>query len=69
MTAAQEWCEWSAARPGRTLSPGNALGPVLMGRKSRTHWDMIPDRPASSQSLYRLSYRPTIADGAALFVK
>ena len=24
--------------------------------KSRPHWDSVPDRPAPSQSLYRLSY-------------
>jgi len=27
-----------------------------MGGKSRSHQDSIPDRPARSQSLYRLSY-------------
>ena len=27
-----------------------------MGRKSHPHRDSIPDRPAHSQSLYRLSY-------------
>ena len=31
--------------------------PVWMGAKSRPHRDSIPDRPARSQSLYRLSYR------------
>ena len=30
-------------------------GPVWTGRKSRPHRDSIPDRPARSQSLYRLS--------------
>ena len=50
-----------------TLSPGKdpvpilqeagwAPGPVWMGRKSRPHWDSIPDHPAHSQSLYLLSY-------------
>ena len=29
-----------------------------MGGKSRLHRDLIPDRPARSQSLYRLSYAP-----------
>ena len=63
---ALEGGEWSAARPGRTLPPENpvpilqkagwAPGPVWTGRKSRPHWDSIPDRPARSQSLYRLSY-------------
>ena len=33
-----------------------APGPVWMGEKSRPHRDSIPDRPARSQSLYRLSY-------------
>ena len=67
MTAALEGGEWSAALPGHTLPPGKhpvpilqeagwARGPVWMGRKSRPHRDSIPDRPARSQSLYRLSY-------------
>ena len=33
------------------------LGSVWRGGKSRPHPDSIPDRPARSQSLYRLSYR------------
>ena len=33
-----------------------APGPVWTGGKSRPHRDSIPDRPARSQSLYRLSY-------------
>ena len=67
MTAALERGEWSAARPGRTLPQGKDLvpilqeaewapGPVWTGGKSRPHRDSIPDRPARSQSLYRLSY-------------
>ena len=56
--------EWSAARPGRTLPPGKTQypfyrrlgGTVWTGGKSRPHQDSIPDRPARSQSLYRLSY-------------
>jgi len=59
MTAALEGGEWSAARPGRTLSPGKtrdpfyrrlggAQGPVWTGGKSRPHRDSIPDRPARS---------------------
>ena len=36
---------------------GWAPGPVWTGGKSRPHWDSIPDRPARSQSLYRLSYQ------------
>ena len=35
---------------------GWAPGPVWTGRKSRPHRDSIPDSPARSQSLYRLSY-------------
>jgi hypothetical protein len=35
---------------------GRAPGPVWTGGKSRPHRDSIPDRPAPSQSLYRLSY-------------
>ena len=35
---------------------GWAPGSVWMGGKSRPHRDSIPDRPAPSQSLYRLSY-------------
>jgi len=33
-----------------------APGPVWMDGKSCPHWHSIPDRPACSQSLYRLSY-------------
>ena len=33
-----------------------APGPVWTGGKSRHNRDSIPDRPARSQSLYRLSY-------------
>ena len=36
---------------------GRAPGPVWTGGKSRPHRDSIPDRPARSQSLHRLSYR------------
>ena len=35
---------------------GWAPGPVWTGGKSRPHWDSIPDHPAHSQLLYRLSY-------------
>jgi len=37
---------------------GWAPGSVWTGGKSRPHRDSIPDRPALSQSLYRLSYPP-----------
>ena len=67
MTAALEGGEWLAARPGRTLPPaknpvpivqeaGWTPGPVWTGGKSRPHRDSMPDRPARSQSLYRLCY-------------
>ena len=47
--------------PGKVPIPivqeaGWAPGPVLTGGKYRLHRDSIPDRPARSQSLYRLSY-------------
>jgi len=47
--------------PGKDPVPilqvaGWAPGPVWTGGKSRAHRDLIPDRPARSQSLYRLSY-------------
>ena len=44
-----------------SLEAGWAPGPVWMGGKSRPHRDSIPDCPTRSQSLYRLSYRPTIS--------
>ena len=61
------WGEWSVAYTGSTLTSGENLvtilqaagwapGLVLTGGKSRPHRDSIPDRPARSQSLYRLSY-------------
>jgi len=47
--------------PGKDPVPilqetGWAQGPVWMGGKSHPHRDSIPDRPALSQSLYRLNY-------------
>ena len=47
--------------PGKDPVPilqeaGWAPGPVWTGGKSRPHRDSFPDRPAHSQSLYRLSY-------------
>ena len=47
--------------PGKDLVPilqeaGWAPGLVWIGWKSRPYWDLIPDHPARSQSLYRLSY-------------
>jgi len=57
--AALEGCEWSAARPGRTLPPekdpvpilqeaGWVPGPVWTDGKSRPHRNSITDRPARS---------------------
>jgi len=47
--------------PGKVAVPilqeaGWAPGPVWTGGKSGPYRDSIPDRPARSQSLYRLSY-------------
>jgi len=60
MTAALEGGEWSVARPRRTLpilqEAGWAPGPVWTAGNSRTYRDSIADRPARSQSQYRLSY-------------
>ena len=47
--------------PGKDPVPilqeaGWPSGPVWAGGKFRPHGDSIPDRPARSQSLYRLSY-------------
>ena len=70
MTAALEGSEWSAARPGRTLPQEKTRysfyrgGPK--GRYGREE-NLVPtgirsaDRPARSQSLYRLSYRTHIS--------
>ena len=51
----------AASTPGNDPVPivqetGWASGPVWTRGKSRPHRDSIPDRPARSQSLYRLSY-------------
>ena len=60
MTVALEGGEWSAARLGRTLPPGNDPVPILQEAgwapelgldscgKSRPHRDPIPDLPARS---------------------
>jgi len=59
------WVVSSTSRPhftpGKDPVPivqeaGWAPGPVWTGGKSRSHGYSIPDRPARSQSLYRLSY-------------
>jgi len=51
----------AVSTPGKDPVPilqeaGWAPGPVWTGGKSCFHWDSTPDRPAHSQSLYRLSY-------------
>jgi len=51
----------AASTPGKDPVPivqeaGWAPGSVWTGGKSRPHRDSIPDRPALSQSLYRLTY-------------
>jgi hypothetical protein len=65
MTTALEGDEGSALRPGRTLPPGKTRyplyrrlgGPVWTGVKNLAPTEIrSPDRPARSQSLYRLSY-------------
>ena len=62
------WVVSSTPRPHFTLGKdpvpilqeaGWAPGSVWTGGKSRPHRDSIPDRPARSQFLYRLSYRAT----------
>ena len=66
MTTALEGGEWSAAHPDRTLPPekdpvpivqeaGWAPGPVGTGAENLASPGIrSPDRPARSQSLYRL---------------
>jgi len=68
MTAALEgrWVVSNTPRPHFTPrkdtvpileKAGFAPGPVWTDGKSRPHRDSFPDRPARSQSVYRLSYR------------
>jgi len=58
MTAALEGDEWSAARPGRTLPPGETRYPLYrrlggpqgrpgLAEKSRPHRDSIPEIPVA----------------------
>ena len=67
MTSALEVCEWSAARPGCTLTPGKTRYPFYRRLGGPQGWSeraenlaptriRSPDRPALSQSLYQLSY-------------
>ena len=49
----------SAPRPGRYLPrerPGTPCTGGWVGSRAGPHRDSIPDRPARSQSVYRLSY-------------
>jgi hypothetical protein len=59
--------------PGKDTVPilqeaGWAPGPVWTGGKSRPHRDSIADRPARSQSLYRLSYRARTYRSVRIFI-
>jgi len=75
MTAALEDGEWSAARPGRTLLPGERAGTHFPGGwvgpragldrcgKTRPHRDSTPDRPAHSSVA-----KPTELPGPLYFV-
>ena len=59
--------------PGKDPVPilqeaGWAPAPVWTGGKSRPHGDSIPDRPARSQSLYRLSYPAHLVKGTAFIL-
>jgi len=56
MTTAQEGGESSASRLGHTLPPGKVPVPIVQ----EAGWaeNLVPDRPACSQSPYRLSYPP-----------
>jgi hypothetical protein len=68
MTTALEGGEGSASRPGRSLPPGKnplpivqeagwAPGPVWTGSENLAPTGIrSPDRPARSQSLFRLRY-------------
>ena len=50
---------YSRERPGTHFTGGwvGPQGPVWTGGKSRPQRDSIPERPALSQLLYRMSYR------------
>ena len=63
---------WAVNATPRPLYPRESPGTHCIGgwvglrggldgcRISRPHWDSIPDLPAHSESLYRLSYRSSI---------
>ena len=68
MTSALRWGGWSAPHPGRLTPPrktryplyrrlGGPQGPVWTGAENLAPTGIrSPDRPARSESLYRLSY-------------
>jgi hypothetical protein len=60
--------------PGKDPVPilqeaGWAAGPVWTGGKFRPHRDSIPDRPARSQLLYRLSYPTHLPQGTSWLLR
>ena len=59
MVSSTPWLHFSSGKdPVPILQEAEwAPWPVWTGGKSRPHRGSIPDRPARSQSLYRLSYR------------
>jgi hypothetical protein len=64
----------AASTPGKDPVPilqeaGWAPRPIWKGGKSRPHRDSIPDRPARSQLLYRLSYPAHIYICIQIFAK
>jgi hypothetical protein len=80
LTSALEVGEWSAPRPDR-FTPGKdpvpivqeagwAPGPVWAGAKNLASTGIrSPDRPARSQSPYRLSYRGPISEYERKYTK
>jgi hypothetical protein len=61
LTSALDGGGWSTPRPGR-FTPGNDPVPIVQGRSGRVlkisppTGIRFPDRPARSESLYRLRY-------------
>ena len=80
MTTALEGGEGSASRPGRSLTPektryplyrslGGPQGPVWTDAENLTATGIrSPDRPARSQSLYRLSYPAHISKCSSTYL-
>ena len=67
MTAVQDGVSGQQHAPA-ALYPRERNGTYFTGGwvGPRAHRDSIPDHPASSQSLYRLSYRAHIMDNGAV---